>query len=59
MKLDQIFLITHRRTIEGTLDSTEITIMPDLGIVAHHLSIVAVNCNASHADGCTIDDGVI
>jgi hypothetical protein len=59
VELDQIFLVTHRRPIERSLDPAEIAIVPHLGIIAHHLSFTAVDGDACHADSCTIDDGVI
>ena len=59
MKLYDILFIIDRGAVEGALHAIELRILPYLRIVAHHLSVTAVDDCLGRADSCVIDDGVV
>jgi hypothetical protein len=59
VKLYDVFLVIYRRAIKSSLNPTEIAIMPNLCIIAHHLTIAAINGNFGETHSSTVDNRVI
>lgn len=59
MKLNQVFLVANGGSIETPFNSTEIRILPYLGVIAHHLPVLTLDYHLGRANSCTIHNGVI
>lgn len=59
MKLYNILFVIDRGSVEGALDAIEFSILPDIGIIAHHLPVSATDDDLGGPHSSVVDDRVV